>query len=175
MLLLTSCSSYPEILNVSDSVLQEVDSHTRGVVEGINRSTKEMAYLNKHSRRAYHYLRAWAITGGLYTTDQSLTSGRTLRFQDLVKIMDPESLVSQDQNQEVSVLSVSRYISNIFKNLNEYLLSKSPFALPARPLDPESRPAELLKMLQGEELDSVHSKFGMMVYIQVWIIVGFWM
>lgn len=150
-------------------MLQDLDTHTQGVVEGIRRSLRERTYFDESelARKAFHYLRAFAIARGMYTNQQSLISERTFRFQELVKIANPESQASRGQNQENSVLTMSHYVSDFFNNLNVSLLSRYRSAQPAHLQDPEIEPTELLTVLRESEAESVNSKFGMMEYIQV--------
>jgi len=81
--------SCPRILNVSDETLQESDSHTQKIVEGIKRDTKKQASFSTRDQKvSYYYFRALNIARGRYTPNHSLTSSRTLNFQELIKTMD---------------------------------------------------------------------------------------
>jgi len=130
---------------------------------------RERTYFDESepARKAFHYLRAFAIARGIYTNQQSLISERTFRFQELVKIVNPESQASRGQNQENSVLTMSHYVSDFFNNLNVSLLFRRHSARPAHLQDPEIEPTQLLRVLRESESGSMNSKFGMMEYIQV--------
>jgi hypothetical protein len=166
--MLTSHSSYPDILSAPGTFLHDLDMHTRSAVEGIRRSMKERIYFDDSglARKAFHYLRAYTNATGTYTTNQLLISERTFRFQELVKIVDPESPASGGQTQENSVVSMSHYVSSFFDKLNVSLLSR-PHSRPVHLRDTKLEPAELLRVLRESESESVNSKFRMTEYIQV--------
>jgi hypothetical protein len=169
----------PGILNVSDETIREADAHAQKIVEGIKRDTKKRAIFSKHYQRAsFHYLRAWTIARGRYTPNHRLTSTRTLSFQELIKIMNPQELLDiktkraafgllKPKNLENPVSSMSYHVSEIFQNLNEKVLSLTPYPQPLPRLNAERGPAELSRVLQEAENASVHSNFQMPLYIQV--------
>ncbi|KAE9379172.1 hypothetical protein N431DRAFT_153233 [Stipitochalara longipes BDJ] len=99
--------SCPGILNVSDEILQESDSHTQRIVEGIKRDTGKRAYFSTRSQKASHYyFRALNIARGLYTPNHSLASSRTLSFQDLVKTINSEKRLDVKVLQDAAAESV---------------------------------------------------------------------
>jgi hypothetical protein len=173
----------PGILNVSDETVREADAHTQKIVEGIKRDTKKRAFFSKRYQRAsFHYLRAWTIARGRYTPNHRLTSTRTLSFQGLIKIMDPQKLLDIQTERaalrrglkpeyladlENPVFSMYHNVSDIFQNLNEKVLSLPPYPQPLRTIDTECRPAQLSIALQKAEDGSVHSNLQMPLYIQV--------
>jgi hypothetical protein len=157
--------SCPGIIKVPDRDLQDADTRTRKVVEGIKRDTnKRQAYFSESYQKAsYYYLRAWTIAQGRYTSNERLTSARTLQFQELIKIM----YTPTSKHQEKPALAMSYHISDIFQNLDEKVLSRPPWPQPVRKIDPDGGPAELLTVLQEAEAESLDSKLQMWVYIQV--------
>jgi hypothetical protein len=155
----------PGIIEVLDQDLQEADTRTRKVVEGIKRDTNKqrVSFNNSYQRASYYYLRAWTIAQGRYTPNERLTSARTLQFQELIKIMD----MPTSQHPNNSVFAMSYHISDIFQNLGEKVLSQPPQPQPARKIDPDCGSAELLRVLQEAEAESVNSKLQTQVYVQV--------
>lgn len=157
--------SCPRILDTSDDDLQVADARTKKVVEGIKRdTTKQRAYFSDPYKRAsYYYLRAWAIAQGRYTPNEQL-SARALQFQELIKIME---LGPKSQHGGNPVFAMSYHMSEIFKNLNENILSRPPVPPPARKIDPDRGPAELLSILQEAEDASVDSKLQTRAFVKV--------
>lgn len=168
----------PGILDVPDEIVQGADTHTQRLVGAIKRDTQSRAHFTKpHQRASYYYLRAWMIARGRYTPNHRLTSSRTLTFQQLIKIMDPQELLDikteraalhpKPQNKENPMFSMSYDISDIFQKLKEKVLSLRPYPQTLQRVDPERGPAELLKVLHETEVRGVHSNLQTPLYIKV--------
>jgi hypothetical protein len=175
----------PGILDVPDEIIREADAHTQKIVEGIKRDTKKRAIFSELFQRAsFHYLRAWAIARGRYTPNHRLTSTRTLSFQELIKIMDPQELLNIKTGKaalgrrktpgklESPAFSMSHHVADIFQNLNEKVLSLQPYRQPLENIDAERGPVELSRILHEAEAESIRSKIQTPFYIQVSILPG---
>jgi hypothetical protein len=99
--------SCPKILNVSDKIVQESDSHTQRIVEAIKRDTRLRAYFSKRDYTlSYYYFRALSIVRGRYTPNPSLNSPRTLNFQKLIKMIEFEWRLDVKVLQDTAAESV---------------------------------------------------------------------
>jgi hypothetical protein len=99
--------SCPEILNVSDKIVQESDSHTQRIVEAIKRDTRLQPYFSKRDYTlSCYYFRALSIARGRYTPNPSLNSPRTLNFQKLIKMIEFEWRLDVKVLQDAAAESV---------------------------------------------------------------------